>query len=761
MGAMTPYKVITEIEPLKQLVREIVTVPNITPDQSEKIIRDKIHEFKQKKLGIDSTQLTNMNLLFMYRIMCNNDEDKEFDYDPDMEAIFRTKKMRSLSGVLVLALFTHPYPETSDGIQEFSCQYDCFFCPRPIVIDPITGKKKEYPRSYVPNGPATRRADKHDFDTIDQFIDRACTYLIMGHPLDKFEIIVLGGTWHSYPLEYRENFVRDIYWLANNFFAILKAKLNKTDLPPRKSMKEEIAMNRFQHVDIHIIGFTIETRPDQLTPRTIIELREQAVTRIQVGIQHIDDRILKRNNRQCTNRQNAIAIMLTVSMCLKIGTHYMPDLVKQLTEAGQLRIDTEVSKLSKSDPEYPDKLRDILATVDPVTEVDHKFNMVEADRKMFDYIMTHNWGDEWKIYPMEAVDWTPIPQWMELGIHKSYFEDYDYSQLKEGEWEKMTDKQKTKYQQTHNPYHYLMLDVLPQIPPTVRVTRLNRDIPLENIKGGNNALNGRQYIEEDVIKMGRKIREMRYREVRDKDLDPSDAVLKLRPYWIYGEDPEFACFQVMFEFCDPVTEALYGFLRLGCRPATIPEFFQKQIDKYAPELIDCVYIRELHVYGQMTEVGKSSGNTQHQKFGTHMIQAAEYFAYNYLGTRKMAVVSGEGVKEYYTNYGRRYCEEFKIKSDWMEYGYHDDRHYMVKRFPEPPKISKYLLNMLKPQLITVAHTKNPLTNETSFPLSLLNRSLDDGYKEWMEKLLIFGLVVTVISRLYLYFTTGCFHCSIN
>jgi hypothetical protein len=78
--------------------------------------------------------------------------------------------------------------------------------------------------------------------------------------------------------------------------------------------------------------------------------------------------------------------------------------------------------------------------------------------------------------------------------------------------------------------------------------------------------------------MGRKIREMRYREVRDQNFDPSVAILKLRPYWIYGENPQFGCFQVMFEFCDPDTEALYGFLRLGCRPAIIPEFFQKQIE---------------------------------------------------------------------------------------------------------------------------------------------------------------------------------------
>jgi histone acetyltransferase (RNA polymerase elongator complex component) len=751
MDAITPYRTITEVDTLKQLVREIVSIPDITPIQADKIIHDKICEFKQKKLGIDSTQINNINLLFIYRLLCNNKFEKEFEYNPNMEAIFRTKKMRSLSGVIVVALFTHPYPETSKGVQEFSCQYDCFFCPRPIVIDPVTGQKKEYPRSYVPDGPATRRADRNNFDTIDQFIDRARTYIILGHPLDKLEIIVLGGTWHSYPLEYRENFIRDIYWSANNFFAIIKAKLNKLDLPPKKSMKEEIAQNRFPNVDIHIIGFTIETRPDQLSPKSIIELRDQGVTRIQAGIQHIDDRVLKRNNRRCTNKHNTIAIMLAMSMCMKIDTHYMPDLVKPLTREGQLRIDAEIAKLSKDDPEYNDKVREILLTVDPNTEVDHEFDMVEADRKMFKYLIVHHWGDEWKIYPMEAVDWTPIPQWRELGIHRSYFEDYDFSKLKNGEWKKMNDKKKKKYRQTHNPYHYLMLDVLPEIPPEIRVTRLNRDIPVDNIRGGNDAINGRQYIENDVIKMGRQIKEMRYREIKGKNFDASKAALKLRPYWVYGEDPKFSCLQIMFEFSDPETDTLYGFLRLGFQPTIIPEFFKKKIDKYAPELNGCGMIRELHVYGQMTEVGKSSGNTQHQKFGTHMIQAAEYFAYHYLGVRKMAVVSGEGVKEYYTNYGRRYCDEFKIKSDWTKYGYHDEGHYMIKKFPEAPKISKYLFDMMKPQLLNVANTRNPFTNETSFPLELLNQSSSDGSKFLIIAILFIGMIGIIIFRLNLFF----------
>ena len=53
------------------------------------------------------------------------------------------------------------------------------------------------------------RANNSGFDPVMQFTDRAGTLAQNGHPVDKIELLVLGGTWASYPLEYREGFVRD------------------------------------------------------------------------------------------------------------------------------------------------------------------------------------------------------------------------------------------------------------------------------------------------------------------------------------------------------------------------------------------------------------------------------------------------------------------------------------------------------------------------------------------------------------------------
>ena len=110
------------------------------------------------------------------------------------------------------------------------------------------------------------------FDTIGQFYERASTYAINGHPVDKIEVIVLGGTWDSYPIEYHRKFVRDVYRAANTFYD----KDNSVVLR-NYTMEEEIKMN--ETALCKIIGFTIETRPDQINKEQIKRLLSYGVTR--------------------------------------------------------------------------------------------------------------------------------------------------------------------------------------------------------------------------------------------------------------------------------------------------------------------------------------------------------------------------------------------------------------------------------------------------------------------------------------------------
>ena len=83
--------------------------------------------------------------------------------------------------------------------------------------DTIIGVKIEQPRSYISSDHAVLRANRHNFDCCEQMWDRATTLSNMGHPVDKIEVLVLGGTWDHYPFEYREEFIRDIYYSKNVF----------------------------------------------------------------------------------------------------------------------------------------------------------------------------------------------------------------------------------------------------------------------------------------------------------------------------------------------------------------------------------------------------------------------------------------------------------------------------------------------------------------------------------------------------------------
>jgi histone acetyltransferase (RNA polymerase elongator complex component) len=82
----------------------------------------------------------------------------------------------------------------------------------------------------------------------------------MGHPIDKVELLVLGGTFSSYPREYTTNFIRDQYYAANTTYD----KLNSIELRSSLSLEEEQLINQNESL-VKIIGQTIETRPDQLT----------------------------------------------------------------------------------------------------------------------------------------------------------------------------------------------------------------------------------------------------------------------------------------------------------------------------------------------------------------------------------------------------------------------------------------------------------------------------------------------------------------
>jgi histone acetyltransferase (RNA polymerase elongator complex component) len=118
------------------------------------------------------------------------------------------------------------------------------------------------------------RANQNEFDPVLQFTDRAATLAMNGHPVDKIELLVLGGTWASYPQAYQEEFCRDLFYAANTFYD--RAKRARGTLL-EEQQRNETAMCK-------VIGLTLETRPDCITLDEVRRFRRYGCTRVQVRL---------------------------------------------------------------------------------------------------------------------------------------------------------------------------------------------------------------------------------------------------------------------------------------------------------------------------------------------------------------------------------------------------------------------------------------------------------------------------------------------
>ncbi len=542
------------------------------------------------------TNFSGPMLLYVYREQCKKGVYK---YDVMYEELFQSKVFRSQSGVLVIAVFTSPYPETmKDGKlvkQSFSCEYDCFYCPA----------EPNQPRSYLLNEPGVLRANANNFDPVDQFTDRANQYVTMGHPIDKIELIVLGGTWSSYPKDYQDTFIRDVFYAANTYF-----DPNKYVNPrERLSLEEEIKIN--EDTTCRIIGLTLETRPDRINPRELQNFRRLGVTRIQMGVQHTDDRILHRINRRCTSAHAIKAIKLAKDCCFKIDIHLMPDLPKPLKHGVPITKET-------FQPE----------------DIDQDFDMLEADKKMFDLVINSpDWQvDQWKIYPCEVVAYTRIEQDFKNGAYKPYGHQDD--------------------PKVWTPLCELLVEVMSKVQPWIRLNRVIRDIPSMDILGGNLNVSLRSNLDVELKKRGLYCMDIRNREVKKRDIDIKLAVLKVRKFESSGADEYFLTFETEDE------KILFGFLRLRLsKNAGNLEYGEGDDASYTfPELKDTALIRELHVYGQVKKVSQQKKDSdvyntaQHSGFGRRLLAKAEEIALEN-GYNKIAVISGIGVKNYYRKFG--------------------------------------------------------------------------------------------------------------
>jgi len=283
---------------------------------------------------------SNIELLKVYHELVRN---KSIKKSAKLEHVLKTRPIRSLSGIVNISVLTKPYP----------CPGKCLYCPI----------EKGIPKSYLSGEPAVERAKKLNYDPHLQVKKRIEMLGSEGHPTDKIELRIVGGTWSFYPKKYQT-------WFIKRCFDACNQKISKT-LENAQRLNEKM-----RH---RIVGLSIETRPDFITVSEIKRLRELGVTMVELGVQSIYDDVLKLNLRGHGIKETIFATKLLKYAGFKVLYQIMPNLPG---------------------------------------------SNLQRDEKMFEELF-HNPNfrpDLLKIYPCALVKKAPLYRWWKRGQYKPYAE---------------------------------------------------------------------------------------------------------------------------------------------------------------------------------------------------------------------------------------------------------------------------------------------------------------------------------------------------
>ena len=461
----------------------------------------------------------------------------------------RRKPTRILSGVAPLAIMAKPYP----------CPHGkCVYCPG--------GPDVGTPQSYVGEEPALMRALRAGFNPFKQVRSRLTQYdKYLGYFPSKVELIVMGGTFPAYPINYQEWFIMRALDAMNGYPG--------RGEPVARSLEEAQEAN--ESASVRCIGITIETRPDWgMEPHADLMLRLGA-TKVELGIQSVYDDVLIKVRRGHTVQESIRSTRVLRDSGFKIVYHIMPGLPGSSRER-----DIEMMRTIFEDPAFrPDYL---------------------------------------KIYPTLVIKGTALYHWW-----------------RNGDYQALTDDEAVD----------LICEMYRYIPRYVRIQRVQRDVPAPIIEAGPKKSNLRELVERECLRRGIRINDIRWREVGRRVLkhgilpDPRNVKIVRQTYEAGHGIEEFLSVE------DTERDVLIGLLRMR-----IPSEFAHRREVKGEVAI----IRELHVYGAMVNVGNQSTNPfqwQHRGWGRKLLRKAEEIAMGRYGVKKLLILSGIGVRNYYRRLG--------------------------------------------------------------------------------------------------------------
>jgi len=210
-----------------------------------------------------------------------------------LRPFLQKRPVRTISGVAVVAAMTTPH----------ACPHGkCAYCPG--------GPDLGVPQSYTGHEPATMRGIQNEFDPFRQVDSRLTQLKIIGHSINKVEMIIMGGDWCSKPVEYQQFFVKGSLDAMNG-------KVSKT-LDEAKRINET--------GEVRNVGLTFETRPDWVTLESVDAMLEMGATRVELGVQTLSDEILETVQRGHGINATIKATKLLRDSGLKVCYHMMPGL---------------------------------------------------------------------------------------------------------------------------------------------------------------------------------------------------------------------------------------------------------------------------------------------------------------------------------------------------------------------------------------------------------------------------------------------------
>ena len=492
----------------------------------------------------------------------------------------------------------------------FPCPHGrCIYCPG----GPTVGS----PQSYTGKEPSALRAVQSAYHPYIIMMRRLKQLTDIGHDVDKVEVIIQGGTFPAVDLDYQEWFVKEAFKAMNDFpyfkdIENLEEKLVRLIVKKDESVFEEDPKFREAWLKTHRKPYYYledEQRKNEKARVRMVGLTIE--TRPDWAFERHIDRMLRFGTTRV--ELGVQTIFNFIHERTKRG-HGVEEIVKatQLLRDAGLKINYHIMPgLPGSNFE-----RDL-----------YTFKAIFEDPRFR--------PDMLKIYPTLVTADAPLYAWYKAGKYRPY---------------------------TTEEAVELLVEAYRHFPKWVRVMRIQRDIPAKLIVAGVKHSNLGQLVFNELIKRGIRPREIRFREVGHQ-MEKFGIEPEIEHIELLREDYEAAGGREIFlSFEDTKNDILIGFLRLR-----IPSerAHRKEIN-CCPSAI----VRELHVYGPLVPIGgKPKYGWQHRGYGRELLAEAERIAREEFDVRKMLVISGVGVREYYRKFGYRKNGPYVAKR--LDKGYAD------------------------------------------------------------------------------------------